>query len=578
MIKTEFSPTQELVHIDEGLLRSLSVQTIPLGQWVLLQRDAAELVLNDEPYIGIQLLVEMETKRYIHRVWGKTKLFGQWATSEDLALLCRSTFENTLPCVGISEDHPAYQTCCEKDLGVHALYPVQRLMASDCLQTTQSNKIGSGLCVNCEVMLGESSKGNEETDTEWGRDMDATHFLAQPVLPKRDASDDSPWAQTTNEGGVVSEEKQKPKKPRAKRKRVQKPKEPSESFGTDESENAKRRRIEGNHDYLLNPQPCEVQSGIQLVLHEDGSVRRKCPECGLLLKSRTGMKEHRMREHMWGEFKCQHCGKEADFIGKLFEHHKEDHTGLIFNCTLCNMCIDSKWSREEVEQHHKSCKYNKLVKARKDSYQGNRFKCEKCVKTFPLSWMLKEHMDMHDGKPPKQCEKCSFTTYCSRMMKTHLNRHLREEGQLVDDQGRSIFFPCDICEKSFTKKFDLQKHINRDHFGQAAFQCEKCPQTFKFENTLARHRFKEHGIGGCTCHVCGTSVGSMQDLRVHLRYHEPPKHFCKYCGKGLMTATSLRTHELQHTGENPVSCDMCDYKCKSTTVLRKHKIFKHHVD
>ena len=67
--------------LDDMVLRELSLQAINLGHWVLLQRDTADLVLNDEPYIGIQLLVEMQTKRYILRIWGKTKVFGRRNTA-----------------------------------------------------------------------------------------------------------------------------------------------------------------------------------------------------------------------------------------------------------------------------------------------------------------------------------------------------------------------------------------------------------------------------------------------------------------------------------------------------------------
>ena len=45
---------------------------------------------------------------------------------------------------------------------------------------------------------------------------------------------------------------------------------------------------------------------------------------------------------------------------------------------------------------------------------------------------------------------------------------------------------------------------------------------------------------------------------------------CKFCGKTLKKAESMRTHELTHTGERPEMCPYCTYTCTSKSLLKKH--------
>ena len=44
---------------------------------------------------------------------------------------------------------------------------------------------------------------------------------------------------------------------------------------------------------------------------------------------------------------------------------------------------------------------------------------------------------------------------------------------------------------------------------------------------------------------------------------------CKICGK-TVNSDYLKIHEWSHTGEKPIQCELCDYRCQTKDKLRVH--------
>ena len=81
---------------------------------------------------------------------------------------------------------------------------------------------------------------------------------------------------------------------------------------------------------------------------------------------------------------------------------------------------------------------------------------------------------------------------------------------------------------------------------------------------------------GTSSTVDGFVAGDRTALKIHQRVHAPPTFICPTCNMGFRGKHVLKTHMLQHTGELPFKCDLCEnYRAKSSSVLRKH-FLKHH--
>ena len=52
---------------------------------------------------------------------------------------------------------------------------------------------------------------------------------------------------------------------------------------------------------------------------------------------------------------------------------------------------------------------------------------------------------------------------------------------------------------------------------------------------------------------------------------------CPSCAAAFYIKSQLRNHQLQHTGENPFACDMCNYAAKQKILLDKHRERCHNI-
>ena len=58
----------------------------------------------------------------------------------------------------------------------------------------------------------------------------------------------------------------------------------------------------------------------------------------------------------------------------------------------------------------------------------------------------------------------------------------------------------------------------------------------------------------------------------------PNQFECPFCLKIMKDGFKMRRHIMVHTGEKPISCPYCDYRCIQTSDLKKHCRNKHFKD
>ena len=93
--------------------------------------------------------------------------------------------------------------------------------------------------------------------------------------------------------------------------------------------------------------------------------------------------------------------------------------------------------------------------------------------------------------------------------------------------GKPKSWPCDMCEKIYTKRQNLQRHKDSKH-GKAV-QCSKCGKCIKWKNYLAKHEAKCSGKSVTVCGVCGKKFSYAWYLKRHmLQAHADDKEQCSY--------------------------------------------------
>jgi len=116
-----------------------------------------------------------------------------------------------------------------------------------------------------------------------------------------------------------------------------------------------------------------------------------------------------------------------------------------------------------------------------------------------------------------------------------------------DTDNVSKLFPCDLCEKSYTKKHALLIHM-RNHTGEKPYQCSRCEAAF--------------------------TVNGM--LQQHILTHDKP-HTCTICHKSYVQEHSLKYHQMTHTGKRPYHCQLCERAFKTKATLDDHQTRKHKI-
>ena len=129
-------------------------------------------------------------------------------------------------------------------------------------------------------------------------------------------------------------------------------------------------------------------------------------------------------------------------------------------------------------------------------------------------------------------------------------------------------FPCESCDKNFTLKINLKRHIKSIHEENRSFKCTVCEKTFKQKSNLKIHFSSVHEkkkviISTPTvkklrekksCNwvfengiVCRKTFHKTCNLKVHMQMHRGIKPFqCYFCGQNFRQNSNLKNHKMTH--------------------------------
>ena len=167
------------------------------------------------------------------------------------------------------------------------------------------------------------------------------------------------------------------------------------------------------------------------------------------------------------------------------------------------------------EQYENSLSTSQSLKEHVTSqYEGVRFKCNHCEKSYTSKGHLNTHVKtVHDGVKNHVCNHCEISFSIAGNLKAHI--------KAVHDGIKDHH--CDFCGKSFSRPQHLKRHIKAVHEVVNDHVCNHCDKSFSQEGNLKRHIKAVHE--GVKDHVCG------------------------HCGKGFAEAGKLKRHvETTHTG------------------------------
>uniref|UniRef100_A0A8D8TN88 Zinc finger protein 585B n=3 Tax=Cacopsylla melanoneura TaxID=428564 RepID=A0A8D8TN88_9HEMI len=147
---------------------------------------------------------------------------------------------------------------------------------------------------------------------------------------------------------------------------------------------------------------------------------------------------------------------------------------------------------------------------------------------------------------------------------------------VIEEMLISTEFECSHCEKIFTSKVLLRKHIRTMHTSEKSFSCHQCGLAFTVKSRLEAHIEYVHlKIRNYQCDKCEWAFYARADLERHERRHSGVKPFmCHLCSKTFVRKAQLKSHIVIHSGERKFMCNMCgkSFATRSTLVthLKRH--------
>ncbi|KAK3609269.1 hypothetical protein CHS0354_001867 [Potamilus streckersoni] len=130
---------------------------------------------------------------------------------------------------------------------------------------------------------------------------------------------------------------------------------------------------------------------------------------------------------------------------------------------------------------------------------------------------------------------------------------------------------CPICDKLFSGRKNVMKHIRTVHSDSLEHSCDICSKKYSTKSNLQIHMRTHSGERPFACTHCDKSFNTYCVLRIHLRTHTGEKPFvCSTCGIAFAKNIHLKRHVAIHTGEKPHECDICRKRFSRSDHLKRH--------
>lgn len=188
---------------------------------------------------------------------------------------------------------------------------------------------------------------------------------------------------------------------------------------------------------------------------------------------------------------CPHCNK---LVFRLESHIYRIHLNPSnINKTICGLCLKT-FSNQLVLRKHQ-----------KEYHDGNAYSCDICGFMEYRFHRLKEHISRkHYTVKDFLCHFCGDGfPYQHR-----LHEHVKKKHLMIRTNV------CNLCDKAYFEKNSLESHIRSEHTGERPHKCVECGKAFARKTSLVQHK-QVHREARYPCDVCEKNFGFKYNLNAH---------------------------------------------------------------
>ena len=284
-----------------------------------------------------------------------------------------------------------------------------------------------------------------------------------------------------------------------------------------------------------------------------------CHLCDYSTNDRGNFKRHQKSKHKLGESIVK---EETELVSmdSEFTETKEDKSGLllIIPCLFCEFQTGSKFNMiNHVQTTHSDVSLD-VSNVKSCKFCSFTTKCRKTMRYHKKT----EHTELLTVYP---CSECTFQTNSEESLKLHRKFH----GEMKDYPG----VKCDHCDFIYKHhpsdelgsrrcKKQLNEHMNDEH-AELKLKCDHCEKSFWSQRQLKVHTVRHVNSaenGSLSCDKCDYQCKSAHTLKHHIDavHLGVKKHLCDWCPKAFGTKSTLNKHILSHTDERNFKCQFCE--------------------
>ena len=510
----------------ESVCGRLSLSSVSLGKYLVVMRSGFDVVIAGEPYLALMLLLELDSGKFLTRIWNQTITRGCALSLEGFVEACETFFaRNGKPCLGLPED---------EDEQV-----MQDFLVS---QTPVPRKVSK----SCQRVVGRES----------GDDIPS----CKECFKLRDLKSFAPETEFKTE--VISEEEEEeeevenaqPKQSKMKKKR-QRPRKDVNYFAEVEKKRRKRSHVSYFDDesdreepyidvnsYLDTTKPSRKRRGGNKHGGRNEAAAKvggqapltMCEICGIGFVHINSLDVHMKTEHFWGKFKCLRCEFKGGFASELIAHMREEghEDDPVVKCPRCK----DEMPLLDMESHVKGCALEDNVK------------CSFCPKAFKKgSFGLHAHMRQIHFWGMFRCGECSS----KHSFAADLVKHVEEKGH--DEDGR---VGCPKCKEAVPTA-ELGSHYE---------ECVMSGPKANYSSGMAGSKSTEDKDNALFKTEDSAASEAPEENVSRKRF------ICPWCGLRLEVRATLENHmKLEHFwGVFKCLEDICDFKADFADDLVEH--------
>ncbi|KAH8333852.1 hypothetical protein KR059_003903, partial [Drosophila kikkawai] len=258
-----------------------------------------------------------------------------------------------------------------------------------------------------------------------------------------------------------------------------------------------------------------------------------CAQCRKGFVRRSDLKKHTIVHTGVRPYTCNVCSKSFSRNTNLNKHMRI-HSGV--KPFVCQQCPRSFQTAVELMRHSRS---HSEVKA---------YQCGRCPYSFSRKDKLMAHQQVHTRRDVEEQQKQlgllppgeGDLAQLHQQQQLQLQLHAKPKAPTHSKSSRS--FRCDVCDRSFQRERDLQRH--RALHMDTLFACKICNQGFNRREQLQRHELEAHGPS-YTCSICCINFLYQVELENHLKVHQLQHKMAQSAQEAINAAASLPLKKVE---------------------------------